>query len=86
MVKELCIWSSREKKFKVKFGFKIYNIEMEKDDLSQLQRSRLLPIKYSEIKEMVWESPVAPNRNQDVSHMLMEMVMQQNLVESVYKT
>lgn len=37
-----------EKKFKENFSFKIYNVRMEKDDLSKLQRSRQLRTKYSE--------------------------------------
>lgn len=58
---------------------------MGKDDLSQLQQSRLLQTKNLEYK-MVWESPVAPNWNQNTTLMLMEMITQPNPVESVYKT
>lgn len=37
---------------------------MDKDDLSQLQQSRLLQTKHLESKKWC-ESPVAPNRNQN---------------------
>lgn len=58
---------------------------MGKDDLSQLQQSRLLQTKNLEYK-IVWESPVAPNWNQNTTLMSMEMITQPNPVESVYKT
>lgn len=46
----------KKKKIKVKSGFKIHNVRMEKDDLSKLQQSRLLQTKYLEYKKRC-ESP-----------------------------
>lgn len=45
MGKELRIWSAGEK-FKEKFGFKVSNVGMGKDDLSKLQRRRRLQMKH----------------------------------------
>lgn len=56
MLKGLSISSSRKKISEVKFGFTIYNVWMEKDDLWELQWSSWMQTKSSKSRKW-WESP-----------------------------